>query len=154
GLYVSFVGRFGVPRELDSWLPLLTSSGPAAVVAGIQRSAEARTFLVKGWYQTFLGRQAVNGEEQGFVSLLLSGQTEEQVLGGILGSQEFFNRAQTLIGSGTPDERFVAALYQLLLNRAAAPGEIAVWVPLIPSIGRSGVARAIEGTLEYRELQV
>ena len=57
---------------------------------------------------------------------LLSGQTEEQVLSILLGSQEFFNRAQTLAGSGTADERFVKALYQLLFNRTPGANEVSI----------------------------
>ena len=62
-----------------------------------------------------------------WVEQLLSGQSEEQVLGGILASAEFFARAQTLAATGSPQERFAEAVFQSLLGRsntdpaAAAP---------------------------------
>src|SRR5262249_34965625 len=65
------------------------------------------------------------GEELGWVNTLLRGASEESMLAAILGSTEFFQRAQTLVHNGTPQERFVEELYAVLLNRAANPGEIA-----------------------------
>jgi hypothetical protein len=56
---------------------------------------------------------------------LLGGMSEEAVLGSILGSPEFFQRAQAAVGSGTPQERFVQELYAVLLGRTGAAAEIA-----------------------------
>ena len=86
----------------------------------------------------------------GFVNALLQGQSEERVLSILLGSSEFYNRAETLASTGSPDGNYVEALYQLLLGRMAGPGEAAGWVNALPQLGRAGVALAIEGSVEYR----
>jgi len=105
-VYLAELGRAGSKAELDAWLPVLNGpGGQAAVARGISQSREGRDNLVKSWYVTFLGRQADGSEEQGWVTLLQLGLSEEQVLSQILGSQEFFNRAQALIPSGAPNER-------------------------------------------------
>lgn len=150
-LYIDALGRAGSVTELDGWAALLppgaTSLTPA-VAAAIEGSAEARDRLVKNVYSTFLGRSAQGGEEQGFVNELLAGQTEEQVLSQILGSTEFFNRAQTLIGGSDPDANFVQALYQLVLGRIGAPAEVASW--LGQGLTRQGVAFGFFASLENR----
>ena len=112
----------------------------------------ARPFGDDLGYQTYLGRTPGNGEEQVWVNQLLQGQSEEAVLSSILGTQEFFNNAPSFFGNAqsASNEEFVEALYQVLLNRDASNSEVAVWVNEIPTIGRSGVARTIEGSMEGR----
>ena len=51
---------------------------------------------------------------------------------------------QTLIGAGTPDERFVQALYLLLLGRTGEASGVAGWVAGLPSLGRQGAGHAGE----------
>ncbi|HBI43132.1 MAG TPA: hypothetical protein DDY78_09800 [Planctomycetales bacterium] len=125
-LYLDELGRAGSVAELNGWVAVLNGApnGPAVVEQGIENSAEGRDNLVKGWYRSYLGRTADGVEEQSHVAGLLAGFSEETILGGILGSPEFFLHAQTLTNSGSPPERFVQALYKLLLNRTADAGEI------------------------------
>jgi hypothetical protein len=155
-LYLDALGRAGSQAELNGWVaafnntPGTQTQQQALVANGIERSPEARTHLVQTWYEAFLGRQAQGGEEQGWVNLLLAGQTEEQVLSGILGGPEFFNHAQTLVGTGTPSQRFVQALYQLLLNRTGGTGEVSGWVSVLPGLSDQGVALVFLGTPEFR----
>jgi hypothetical protein len=123
------------------------------VAAGIEKSFEARDRLLKTWYSTYLGRQAQGGEELGWVNQLRAGQTQEQVLSQFLsdpGGQEFYHRAQTLIASGTPDERYVQALYQVLLGRSATSAEISGWDAMLPSLGRQGAAQVFLHSPEFR----
>jgi hypothetical protein len=157
-LYRDVLGRVGAPAELGGWLVLLTVPGGSrtAVAAGIEGSFEACDRLVKGWYQTFLGRPAQGGEETGWVSLLQAGVTEEQVLAEILGDpvgHEFFDRSQGLVSNGTPNERFVQALYQVLLGRAGSGSEVAGWTAVLDSqgaAGRPGVVLGFLDSTEYR----
>src|SRR5262249_37718585 len=99
-LYLDELGRAGSKAQLDRWVTgLLNQPGGSqrAVAAGIAGSLEAQDYLVKSWYVAFLGRQAQGGEEQGWVKLLRSGQSEEQVLSQMLGdptNNEFYKRAQ------------------------------------------------------------
>jgi hypothetical protein len=151
-LYVDALGRSGTKAELDGWVAVLNGPGGsrAVVASGIERSAEARARLVGSWYVEFLGRPAVNGEGQGWVDLLLRGQTEEEVLSGILASPEFSAHAQAVAGPGATPERFVQALYLLLLGRAGGSGEVAGWVNAIPQVGFRGVALGFLRSTEYR----
>jgi hypothetical protein len=150
-LYLDDLGRAGSVAELDLWLPTLNGpGGQKAVASGIGSSPEARDHLVKGWYQSYLGRTAQGGEELGVVGLL-STHTEEQVLSQILGGQEFYNRAQTLIPSGTPDQRYVQALYKLLLIRTGSTAEASGWIGTgLSAQGRVTVALGILLSPEYR----
>jgi hypothetical protein len=156
-LYLDALGRAGSVTELNGYLPALAGPNGRFVVArAIEDSPEGRDNLVKGWYLTYLGRAAGGGEEQGHVNALLAGASEEQVLGYILGSPEFFARAQTLIGSGAPQERFVQALYMqalytVLLDRTASAGEVAAFVAdLSGGATRAQVALGILQSQEFR----
>jgi predicted outer membrane repeat protein len=154
-LYLDELGRAGSLAELDGWVAVLNGPGgsPAQVATNIAASFEARDHLVKGWYQTYLGRQAVNGEEQSWVNLLRS-QTNEQVLSQILGSTEFAARAQKRSPSGTTDQQYVQALYSQLLNRTGSASEVAGWLGVLPQLGRQGVALQFLQSQEYRTIQV
>jgi Domain of unknown function (DUF4214) len=158
-LYLNALGRLGAKSELDGWAALFSTPGfsqsqaQAAIATDIEHSAEARGHLVQSWYVIFLGRSAVGGEEQGWVNLLLAGQTEEQMLSGILSSAEFYNRAQTLGLAGTADQQYVEALYLLVLNRTGASSEVAGWINALPSLGRQGMALAFLHSTESRAAQ-
>jgi hypothetical protein len=152
-LYLDALGRPGSMAELNSWVSVYNSSGANAqnvVITSIERSSEARDHLVKSWYKAFLGRSAAAGEEMGWVNMLLGGSTEETVLANILGTQEFFNRAQTLVASGSANERYVQALYQLLLGRSGSASEVSGQAALIATVGRAGVAQGLLSSGEYR----
>jgi hypothetical protein len=149
-LYLDELGRPGTLAELDGWVKVLNGSGgQAAVVGGVAGSFEARDRVVKGWYQTYLGRTAMNGEETFWANLLAS-QTQEQALSELLNSAEFFAHAQTLGFSGSANSQFVQALYSLLLNRTPGSSEINSWLNLLPLLGRQGVATDFLLSQEYR----
>jgi hypothetical protein len=157
-LYLNAMGRAGSDAELQYWVDLLNAPGgsQATVAAGIEYSLEARLRLVKTWYRTFLGRTAGNDEAL-YWAVKMQGaapQTEEQVLSGILGSSEFSARAQTLVPTGSAPERYVQALYLLLLNRTAGADEVAFWVGALPSLGNAGAALGILRSQEFRRQQV
>jgi hypothetical protein len=158
-LYELALGRQGSLGEWNLWVPLLQQPDGRSIVANaIERSQEARTFLVKGWYQTYLGRPARNGEEQIWVQALLGGATEEQILGLILGSQEYFQHVTTLAGiTGAPsNDNFIRGLYLQLLGRQPGPSEIAVWDSVLAQNGnnRAAVATGILTSVEYRGIVV
>jgi uncharacterized protein YkwD len=152
--YTTILNRQPSSAEVAGWLPVLAAQGPAAVASAFEHSAEARTRLVDGWYATYLGRQAQNGEEQPLVAALVNGQTEEQALALVLGSPEFYSHAGALSGTGTADQRYVATLYSLLLNRSAAAGELNYWVAALGPAGRNAVALGIARSTEYRDDEV
>jgi hypothetical protein len=147
-LYNDFLGRDGSQAELDAWVSNLPRLGQGGVANAIARSGEGLTHAVDGLYVQLLGRQAQGGEEQGFVQLMEKGATQEQVVAGIVSSPEFASHANALIGGSNADANFVAALYQLLLNRTAGTAEVNAVVGVLHGMGRAGVALAIEGSFE------
>jgi hypothetical protein len=149
-LYLDALGRAGTQAELDGWLGLLNAGGQQAVAAGIEGSFEAQDHLVQSWYQTYLGRPADGTEKLGWVGLLQAGQSEEQVLSQILGSAEFYDRAQSMGLACTADQNYVQALYQVLLGRTAGDAEVAGWVNTLPQLGTHGVALAMLHSQEFR----
>jgi hypothetical protein len=151
-LYLDELGRRGSLLELDGWVHFLsTPLGSRSFVAiQIEHSPEARERLVATWYRTYLGRSPTNGEEWPWVQSLLVGSSEEAVLGGILSSPEFYNRAQSLVGVGSPDERFVQALYVVLLNRLPPASEAAGWAHALPRLGRTDVVHGFLHSDEFR----
>jgi hypothetical protein len=152
-IYNDALGRPGTLAEWNQWLPTLgQANGRFLVANAINRSLEARDFVVTQWYSTYLGRQPLNGEEKGWANLMFTNhQTEEQTLAQILGTQEYFNHAAVVIGQPASNATFVMALFKQVLNRTGSPAEVNGWVAQIPTIGRSGVAQAFLTSLEYRE---
>jgi hypothetical protein len=155
-LYLDALGRPGSKAELDVWVAVMPPGAtalPLAVVSGIEDSTEAFDHLVQSWFLNYLGRPALSAEEPIFVSLLTSGDSEEQVLSFILGSQEFYARAQSLISSGTADERFVQALFLELLGRTGSPSEVAQIVNQLSQVGNGAVALIFLQSQEFRTIQ-
>ena len=136
--------------ELSGWETVATNSGLAAVAQGIEGSLKAQADKVKVWYQQYLGRAASQAEANSWGQDMVNGATEEQVLSGILGSTEFFNHAQTLISTGTADQRFVSALYQVVLNRAGGSTEVSGWVQDLATVGTTGISLGFVTSLEFR----
>jgi uncharacterized protein YkwD len=155
-LYLSTLGRAAGDAEVAMWRP--TVNGPNGwfeTADAIERSPEARTRLVKSWYMTYLGRQAKNGEEQGWVRALVAGATEEQVLRGLLGSQEYYLRARAAKLGANADQGFVRALFQQFLGRTAGQREVDHFVQdMLPVMGRGGLASVVLGSQEYRSRAV
>ena len=156
-LYVAALGRTGSLAEWDQWTPALrTPNGRFNVANAIERSQEARTFVVKTWYETYLGRTARNGEEQGLVRFLVQGFSEEQVVATILGSQEYFDRSALVAGfAGTSNSTtFLQSLYLQILKRSPSQAEINGWLAVLPNLTRGGVALIFMGSPEFRNTNV
>lgn len=150
-LYEQRLQRSASDAEVVAWAGLLgLPNGRFLIADGIERSREARTRLVKTWYETYLGRPANNGEEQGWVNALVAGATEEATLAAILGSPEFLLRASSLNDTGASEERFLRTLYRVLLNRVGSDAEIAGWLSAVSRFGRAAVAGAFLHSQEYR----
>src|SRR5262249_53944490 len=90
-----FLRRDVSRAERTPWVQLLQATGGNRLyIANLfYHSLEARTRLVKDWYNRYLGREALRGEEQGWVRLLLAGNSEEIVLSSFFNQLEYFQRA-------------------------------------------------------------
>jgi hypothetical protein len=125
-----------------------------AVVRGIEESREGRERLVNSLYLRLLGREAEPAALARRVAQLQGGATQEDLMADILASAEFRARAQLLIGTGSEDERFIRALYLVLLGRSASASEVNGWLGALPGLGARGVASAFLHSREFRTLEV
>jgi hypothetical protein len=120
-LFHQILGRNASPGELAAFIGVLESQGRLTVVLALEHSAEGRTHLVDSWFVRFLGHPPVNGQEQPFVRMLLAGQSEEDVLGALLGNPGQFHSAPFRAQE-------VQANYARLLQRPASLAEQNAWV--------------------------
>jgi len=156
-LYQNSLQRPGSLNELNGWVALIPKIGISGVASDIIHSAEADARLVDQLYFKFLGRPADSAGESFWVKFLQASHTEEDVIAGLLGSNEFYQLAPNLANIGSPDDPdadFVRALYKTLLGRAGSASEISSWVVQLPSLGRTGLVNAITHSLEFRTDQV
>ena len=153
-LYESRLEREAAETEVALWKSIQQSQGNQAVVDGIEHSPEARTRMVSGWYQNYLGRSAATNEESGWVNALMQGATDEQIIAGIASSQEFQNRANGMFTAGSESEKFVRALYSLILSRQATTAEVTAWANSLGQIGHQGAALGFLQSREFRDAVV
>ncbi len=155
-LYQAALGRTPSGAEVALWLPVMQQpGGPTLVATAIERSHEARTRLVRSWYVTYLGRDAGGAEEQGWVAALLQGASDEQILAGILSSQEFYDRTGGLLGAPASDDTFVRILFQRFLGRDPSAGEVTAFIGnFVTLYGRGTSAFIVLNSAEYRGSQI
>lgn len=101
-------------------IPALLLVVVAAPTPAQHRVRGARA-LVTSWYGRYLERGLGPGEGLGHIDALRSGVDPNEVLAGILGSQEYYYKA-----GQTPDA-FVRRLYADLAGRAPTNRELAYW---------------------------
>jgi hypothetical protein len=108
-------------------------------------STEARTRLITGYYERFLGRAPTSTELNTALTNLQQGGTPEQLIASILGTDEYFNKV------GGTNDAWVNAVYQALLNRAPTSSESSAAITALTSgtMTREQVAAGILATDEY-----
>lgn len=151
-LYNVLLEREGSDAEINALAGALRNGYPAtAAVAGFLNSPEYRRWLiadpVNGFYPRYLGRQADEGGIQFWLNAMAHGVTEQQVLSGIVGSNEFFVTQGSSTNTG-----YVTALYTLLLERTTSPSaaEINFYVSqLNAGRSRADVAAGFIFSTEY-----
>lgn len=99
-----------------------------------QALPQAQAALVRNWYLRFLNREPDPQGLNGWTNALLQGAQPAQVLTGILGSQEYYQRA------GSTPEGFVVTLYRDLLYRDPSNPEMVHWARRTALRGHTAVA--------------
>ncbi len=149
-MYTVALGREADVSGVDYWTELLISkeSDGAAISAGFLLGEE---FVGKNYtdseyinvlYKTFFGREADEGGEAYWRSILDGGKTRANVLAGFVNSNEFFNLcAEYGISRGYLREdgsainpgvyRFAERLYSTILERSGDKGGIEHWTVLL-----------------------
>ena len=116
----------------------------AGAARWLMSSAEYRADLVKGWYQSFLGRAADAKGLATFVGMLDHGSSDEQVMAELLASREFYSHA------GGTSTGFLTAVYQDLLGRNPDGAGLNTY----RTAPRATVIAALLSSAEYRTVLV
>jgi hypothetical protein len=153
-VYQDVMGRQIDPSGHDAFSQVLTHGGTTAqVVAALASSSEYRQNLVQSIYQRFLHRAADSDGLTAFVGALERGARDEDVIASVVGSEEYY--ATRVDPSGSPNQAYVAQLYQDLLGRQVESFGLGVWTGVLErGSSRSHVAQQIANSLEYRTLVV
>ncbi|MCR6491767.1 hypothetical protein LJB74_04755 [Cellulomonas sp. P24] len=93
-LYRGVLGRDPGPSEVSWWSGTVTSQGTFSVTLGFWRSWESALQRVNAAYQVYLGRSADPSGLSSWAPVLLA-QGEGQLRSALVGSLEYWNRAQT-----------------------------------------------------------
>jgi subtilisin family serine protease len=156
GLFRSLVGREADLAGFNYYVGLLQSGmSRYQVIQMIETSAEGRDTEVARWYQDDLGWTAplatlkANPGVDYWASLLLVGQSDDQVLNTILSTDSFYASQ-----GGTPTG-FVTGLYHALLGRAPDPASLSYFVGLYTSgMSRTSLVHLLQNTFEARRTEV
>src|SRR5262249_10604221 len=85
--------------------------------------------VVTVWYQHHLGRDPEPAGLARWVSRLKQGENHDDVLAGLLASQEYFDR------HGSSSQGFVRGLYREILYREPTAAEVNSWVRRLLDLG-------------------
>ncbi|HXH37234.1 MAG TPA: DUF4214 domain-containing protein, partial [Thermoanaerobaculia bacterium] len=96
-IFNDVLGRVPSAAETATFSALLGGSSRMSVGLGILQSNEAATRRVQQYYTALLRRPATSTETTAFVTALLGGSTDEQVLAQIVAADEYFNFGTILV---------------------------------------------------------
>ena len=105
----------------------------------ILNSPEHRASIIQGFYQTYLHRGLDPAGLNYWLRVMAMGATDEQVLGAIVGSNEYY------VTNGGTSDSFVRAMYRDVLHRTTPPSqpEIDYWIATLAASTRGATqARA------------
>ena len=110
-LFKDFLNRTPSSGELAFWVGALGTMSREQVAALILGTLEYDSDLVKSYYLQFLRRPADSTGLNFFANALNGGTlTDEQVIASLIGTDEYFNLAQTPGPAQTPEPRTVVLL--------------------------------------------
>ncbi|MFM7132169.1 MAG: DUF4214 domain-containing protein, partial [bacterium] len=105
-------------------------------------STESLRLQINAWFVTYLNRQASSSELNRNLAALRRGQSPQALVSQILAGQEFYNRTQRLMNSGTATDRFLTGIYRMAIDPTAAPDAALMQFlrQTLQKQGRQGVA--------------
>ena len=147
-LYQDVLHRTGTTGETQYWASQVTSGHLSRdqVVNSLVNSDEALTYTIQGYYHQYLGanRTLDAGGLNYWLTTLHNGDRLEDVLAGVLSSQEYYNN------HGGTDKSFVDGLYQSMFSRPADAGDL-YWVGQLQGSSRTAVVRDFLSMPEYQK---
>jgi Domain of unknown function (DUF4214)/N-acetylmuramoyl-L-alanine amidase len=121
-VYSDLFNRAPDPTGLAGWTSALIAGTPRVAVANaITYSNEYRAKLITGSYAHYLGRTPDPGGLASWLGAMGRGMTIEEMESGFIASPEYYAKA------GSTYAGWVTKLYADVLNRPAAPSEVAGW---------------------------
>ena len=144
-VYLDVLGRAADSGGLQFWTQQLDKGAQVGSVAqAIAHSSEYYTnFVIDPTYLKLLGRAADSAGVQFWVRKMDGGLTDQELEAGSVASDEFFKKA------GGTDTKWVDAVYQLLLGRAADQGGQSFWdAQLAAGVPRGQAALEIANSQE------
>jgi hypothetical protein len=123
----------------SAWLALLVLAGPALAQPQYPPPppqpypTNDPQALVESWYERFLHRNAELAAA-GWVEALRRGQSPEQTLSSILGSDEYYLR------NGSTPQGFIQGLFVDLTGRQPAPAQMDAWLRRVRFESRQDIA--------------
>ncbi|HLJ93748.1 MAG TPA: DUF4214 domain-containing protein [Gemmataceae bacterium] len=150
-VYFDLLRRSVDPTGLAAWSALLDKgTSRTQVVAAIQNSSEYHALVVGDMYQLVLQRAADPSGLATWVNFLNAGGTAEQLEAVLLGSGEFF------ASHGGTTQEFLAAVYQVVLQRPIDPSGAQSWGQALQSnaLSRQAVAAGLLASAESNRLEV
>lgn len=148
--YSDVLGRQPAPSEAGGWGQALMNGAPRSLVAdGFVNSDEFRLLKIDAAYREVLGREPEASGRAGWLDGMRRGAVApDDVARVFLMTDEFYLRT-----GGTVDS-FVAAMYERVLKRTAAPDEIRHWATIVQTYGRSAAVDLIWFSVETARARV
>ena len=156
-VYWQLLGRIATTKELSQWVSQLTRfpNTRTSFALSLVDSTEYRSIQIRTWYQTYLGRPATTPEVNQSLAIWKKTYSNIQALAPILATQEFYNITQSLITTGTPQQRYVAGLYKLVISPSITiPTPLKNFMLLTPvRQGRSAIVLRMLTSPDYMNTQ-
>lgn len=92
-LYRHVLGRSAASAEVTFWVGQVRAQGRYGVARGFLHSTEHLTTVIDGYYQDLLGRRIDPSGRRTWVTAIQTGTRLEQVIGAIVGSDEYYARS-------------------------------------------------------------
>jgi Ig-like domain CHU_C associated/Dual-action HEIGH metallo-peptidase len=143
GIFHDVLGRTPSAAETSSFSTLISSSSRLAVGLGILNSNEAVTRRVQQYYPLFLRRPATGAETSAFVTAILGGSTDEQVIAQIVGADEYFNFGTLLV----TDPITTTTRYWVRATNACGPTDSATAILTIPQCETTIITQPHDATV-------
>ena len=130
--------------QIMYWVDVLAGGASrVSVASAFVNSTEARTNLINGFYESYLGRAVDPVGLATFLNLMNAGFTSYQIQLVLLSSDEYFLRTGGNAG-------FVYSLYSNLLNRTPSLSEADVWITLLnANVPRAPIVETFLTSTEY-----
>jgi hypothetical protein len=147
-LFEQFYGREATPQEVTLWVGRFAAAADdglriTAPLLQFLNSSESLQTLVASWHQHYLSQTLplaqlkLSPDVTSAATLLVQGSDFNTVLADLLAGEGFYQQA------GSTDSSFLAALYQVVLNRQPTGSELSDGLSKLAGGSRQGVIRAV-----------